>query len=338
MCTYRLLYAFTPDDERAVDDFLQANEGFHYFQAPAYFNVCLKTKRLRPFCMIAKQNDTVVGVLMGYRQLQINLPLIGFLTSRSVIIGGPVVGKHNEHIMNGLLEAYQTQRPKSLYTQIRNLVDTSSFRSVLERNGFIYDDHLDILVDLTQPEAVLWKAVHTKRRNEIRRAEKEGCLVMHQTSPEALEQCYAILTEVYQRAKLPLPEPGHFRAMLDQSTETTGLRLFTAVWNEKIIGCMLCFAWGDTLYDYYAGSYSRYYNKYPNDLLPWDVFRWAKANGFSRFDFGGAGKPGVLYGVRDYKKKFGGTLVNYGRYEQVHYPLLFGLATRLFTLWQRIKP
>lgn len=168
-------------------------------------------------------------------------------------------------------------------------------------------------------------------------AEKEGCTVVLNKNPEALTECYAILTEVYQRAKLPLPNYSHFDAIWQHTTDQIGLRLFTAMWEGQIIGCVLCLACGDTLYDYYAGAYSRYYSKYPNDLLPWAVIMWGKENGFSWFDFGGAGKPGVPYGVRDYKKKFGGSFVNHGRYEKNHYPALLAVANQLFTLWRAVK-
>lgn len=334
---YCLLHQLTPADEQAIYEFLQANEGFHYFQSPGYFKVCRVSKKLRPFYIIAKQAGRIVGVLLACQQRQISGPVVGFLTSRNIIIGGPVADNANRDVCKGLLQTYQCRGQKSLYTQIRNLHNTRASRAGFEENGFDYDDHLNILVDLSQSEEVLWKGVHTKRRNEIRRAGKEGCRVVRQTAPDALTHCYAILTEVYQRAKLPLPAFGHFKAMLDQSTETSGLRIFTALHDDKIIGCMLCIAWGHTLYDYYAGAYSRFYHKYPNDLLPWEVFQWGKANGFVWFDFGGAGKPNVPYGVRDYKKKFGGTLVNLGRYEQVHFPVLYRLATAGLILWQRLK-
>ena len=39
---------------------------------------------------------------------------------------------------------------------------------------------------------------------------------------------------------------------------------------------------------------------------------------FSIFDFGGAGRPNVLYGV---KIKDGRKLLNYCRYNLVHYPI-----------------
>ena len=48
--------------------------------------------------------------------------------------------------------------------------------------------------------------------------------------------------------------------------------------------------------------------------------------GFNQFDFGGAGKPNQHYGVRDYTLKFGGKLVNFGRYEIVHKKHLFKIG------------
>ena len=337
MYEYSILHWLTLADAEAITSFLETHDGFHYFQSPVFYNVCLSAKRSKPFYVIARHKGEIAGVLLGYRQLQTGVPVASFLSSRTLIIGGPVVTENNSLVVRGLLETYTTKARKSIYTQVRNLHDTTGFRAAFEEKGFQYDDHLDILIDLRGSEEALWKNVHSKRRNEIRRAEREGCSVVMHTSPETLAACYAILTEVYRRAKLPLPDFSYFEAMLQQSTETTGLRIFTAVWEGQIIGCMLCIAYGHTLYDYYAGAYSRYYAKFPNDLLPWEVMRWAKKNGFSCFDFGGAGKPDVPYGVREYKKKFGGMLVNYGRYEVIHFPMLFRLATRLFAVWKAMQ-
>ena len=100
---------------------------------------------------------------------------------------------------------------------------------------------------------------------------------------------------------------------------------------------MLALVYKNTIYDYYAGSLIEHYNKYPNDLIPWEVFKWGKNNGFTKFDFGGAGKPNIPYGVREYKKKFGGYFVNYGRYNKVHKKISYSLAKFMFWVWQKIK-
>ena len=334
---FRALTQLTPELDIQLTQFLEGCPGFHYFQSPGYFTVCRSSKKLTPVYILAWENQTIVGVLLYVKQVQINLPIAARLSSRTVIWGGPVVRDNAPEVIDGLLRLYQDKGPATLYTQVRNLVDTSAYQGQFIRYGFQYDEHLTILIDLTRSETELWQDVYPKRRNQIRRAEKEGCVVEKQESIPALKVCYAILQEVYQRARLPLPDFSHFESLHQQADARSGLRLFTVSWQGEVIGCMLCLAHGDWLFDYYAGAYSRHYKKYPNDLLPWWVMTWAKNNGFTNVDFGGAGKPGIPYGVRDYKKQFGGKLVNYGRYERVPHPRLFSLVSKAFRLWQRFR-
>jgi hypothetical protein len=61
----------------------------------------------------------------------------------------------------------------------------------------------------------------------------------------------------------------------------------------------------------------------PNDFLMWNVICWAHRNGYKYFDFGGGGKQGVPYGVRDYKMKYGCEIEDYGRYIYTHRPLAY---------------
>lgn len=325
----------TFDIENELSDFLTSCPGFHYFQSPRFFNGCRLSPKLTPGYVIARKDATVVGVLLYVKQVQTTRPVASFLTARTLIWGGPVVRNNAPAIVDGLLRVYLNTSPGTLYTQVRNLVDTSSYTDPFRRYGFHYDEHLTILIDLTRSETDLWQDVSTKRRNQIRRAQKEGCVAEEQTSLPALRASYAILEEVYQRARLPLPDFSHFEALLRQADQQSGLRLFTVRWQGEIVGCMLCLAHGTWLFDYYAGAYSHHYKKYPNDLLPWWVFTWAKKRGYTHFDFGGAGKASVPYGVRDYKKQFGGELVSYGRYERAQHPRLFALVSKAFRMWQR---
>lgn len=326
----------TTELDAEVSAFLANCPGFHYFQSPRYADVCRSSPKLTPGYIIARENSVVVGVLLYVRQVQLTGPVTSFLSARTLIWAGPVVRNDEPAIVNELLHFYVHTSPTTLYTQVRNLSDTSTYTNPFVRHGFRYDPHLTIHVDLTRSETELWQDVSTKRRNQIRRAQKEGCVAEEQPSLPALRASYAILKAVYQRARLPLPDCSHFEALYQQADAHSGLRLFTVSWQGEIIGCMFCLAYGTWLFDYYAGAYSHHYKKYPNDLLPWWVFTWAKEKGFTHFDFGGAGKPGIPYGVRDYKKQFGGELVSYGRYERTQYPRLFAVVTKAFRLWQRL--
>ena len=61
----------------------------------------------------------------------------------------------------------------------------------------------------------------------------------------------------------------------------------------------------------------------PNEVLTWELLRWGCENGFELYDFGGAGRPSQKYGVRDFKAKFGGQQVDYGRFKNIHSILLY---------------
>ena len=60
--------------------------------------------------------------------------------------------------------------------------------------------------------------------------------------------------------------------------------------------------------------------------LLWRVLEQGNMDGFKTYDFGGAGRPDQESGLRDFKAKFGGRLVAYGRNMKVHSPNLLRLS------------
>ena len=316
-----------------IESFVFAHPHANFFQSTYYHSVCQNSNKIESNYIVAYNQNIIVGILFVVTQYQFNLPVLKFLSSRNLIWGGPLVQNNDIEITEKLYIYYNKAFSNVIYTQIRNLVDTSYCMPLLKKNGFDYEPHLNILINLEAPIEELWKGVHSKRRNEIRRATKEGTTFAAKNDLASLIASHEILKEVYNRAKLPLPDLRYFEELFLNNS----LKIFTALHNEKIIGCMLCIAYKDILFDYYAGAYSKFYDKYPNDLLPWEVFKWAKEQGYKTFDFGGAGKPDIPYGVRDYKMKFGGELVNFGRYEKIYYPALFKIVSFGFKIYSNLK-
>jgi serine/alanine adding enzyme len=64
--------------------------------------------------------------------------------------------------------------------------------------------------------------------------------------------------------------------------------------------------------------------------------QWGAENGYRLYDFGGAGKPGEVYGVRDFKAKFGGRLVEYGRFTVTHAPIRIRLSKLGYRIYQQL--
>ncbi len=77
-------------------------------------------------------------------------------------------------------------------------------------SGYKSEKRINIIIDLSKDEDTLWKEVYSKRRNEIRRAEKNGITVKEFRDIDTLEKSYNILKEVYQRAKLPIADLSLF--------------------------------------------------------------------------------------------------------------------------------
>jgi lipid II:glycine glycyltransferase (peptidoglycan interpeptide bridge formation enzyme) len=82
----------------------------------------------------------------------------------------------------------------------------------------------------------------------------------------------------------------------------------------------------DVIFGWYGGVNRAFRSYTSSEILTWHILRWGAENGYRLYDFGGAGEPGKHYGVRDFKAKFGGNLVCYGRNTYVHSPTLFRLS------------
>ena len=318
-------------------DFVTAHPDGNVFHTPDYCKLMLSFDKIHPYAVAMMENDRVTGVLCGihYREYT---GIAGILSSRLVIMGGPLVAE-NDPERAGLMirEMDRLAEKQTIFTQYRNLSDVSPYSDRFAESGYEFEEHLNILVDLSKTDDQLWQEVHVKRRNEIKRGEKKGSVVREVTDPENFRLSYGVLDEVYHRARLPIPDFGYFDKVWHSLGKNGLFRCFGAFYDGHLIGTMYVLSFKDTLYDWYAGSYRSEYNKNPNDIIPWNIFLWGKENGYRRFDFGGAGKPGVPYGVRDYKKQFGGEFVNYGRYTRINKPFLFRISTIGFKVYQKVK-
>lgn len=346
MNTYKIT---TQIDRDKWSEFVSRHPDGNIFQSPELFDVFAHTHGYRPIAAAAVDDKgNIAGIVSAV--IQEHSPgIFRRLSTRAVAWGGPLInvnGKGNytrEHdaVLQTLLDHYDRLAGTSaIYSEYRNFRDQQNEKKLFQHSGYQYEDHLNILVDLTKSEEQLWKEIDHRRRNCIRRAQKEGTLFKDLTphiDVTEIDQIYNILDNVYRKAKIPLAHISLFQYAADILGKKDMIRFFGALNNGKIIGTLVALCYKDTIYDWYAGSSREYYHKYPNDLLPWNVFLWGKEKGYKIFDFGGAGKPGKPSGVRDYKKKFGGTFVDFGRYSKVHKPLLMKVAETGFHAWQKVK-
>lgn len=305
------------------------------FQTPEMYEIYKNTQNYEPIVIcIENDKNEILGILLAVIIKQ-HSSYLGFLTARSIILGGPLVKDDNEEILNEILVEYKKKiKGKAIFTQIRNIRDWNKTKYIFDKNGFVYEEHLDILIDLTQSVNDLWQSCTRDRRKNIKRG-LSSLEIKEINNLNDIDNIYKLIYSVYKRVKLPLPNINFFINSFVTLNKKGFIKIFGSFINRNLIGVRIVLCYKDLIYDWYAGADDSFLEYRPNDVLLWYIFLWGKDNNFKFFDFGGAGKPNKPYGVRDYKLKFGGQLVNFGRFELVHKPVLYRLGLIGFFIYKR---
>ncbi|PKQ66954.1 hypothetical protein BZG01_09130 [Labilibaculum manganireducens] len=324
-------------DRKSWSDFVRNNLHGNVFQTPQMYDVFEQTEGFTPILIAARKNGKISGVLLAVIQKEIK-GVPGILANRAIIRGAPLIDNEDEEVLNQILTKFNEKiQTKALITQIRNWADTSNYKSVFLQCGYRYQDHLNILLDLEQSEEVIWKNINREKRKSINKAYREGVRVELESPHADLTATYFILQELYKRIQLPYPDIDFFKKWQRNFDVEPRFLVFAAKWEKETIAFRYVLAYKNVLYISYAGALNKYYQKCANDLINWEVMLWGKENGYTVYDFAGAGSPHVPYGVRVNKMKFGGQTCNIGRYEKINRPILFFIAKFGFYLWKKIS-
>jgi lipid II:glycine glycyltransferase (peptidoglycan interpeptide bridge formation enzyme) len=151
---------------------------------------------------------------------------------------------------------------------------------------------------------------------------------------------YDILYDLYKyKVKKPLPSWEFFKQFYSISGEGRLGVILLVEYQGKIIGGIFApVTPGNTIYEWYVcGLDQQYKEVYPSVLATWAALEYAVNNNIPRFDFMGVGIPEREYGVRDFKIRFGGKLVNYGRFARINNKAFYALAEMGYNFLSLIK-
>ena len=273
---------------------------------------------------------TLKGVIVGYITRERNA-LKQFFTRRAIIIGGPLLDEHiSNEALSALLGAVApasrlspfASRP--IYIESRNFHDYSKWRNIFEANGFAYQPHLNFHVDTSSVE-VVDKNLGKSRKRDIRTTIRDGVTPVYQPTIDQVKEYYQILLNLYTtKVKTPLFSWNFF----EQLHRTEHARFILTEYQGRIIGGTVCVELpSKALYEWFAcGEDGVYDHIYPSCYATYLGIKFAAESGCQIFDMMGAGKPDETYGVRDFKAKFGGALVEHGRFLCIRKPLLYWIG------------
>lgn len=326
-------------DKKCWNDFVFKHPSGNIFQTPGFYQVYQNTKYYEPLVLgVYSNTNKILGILVSVVQKESN-GIIGFFSARSIIFGGPLVYNSDEEVLDLLLSSYKKIiNKKAIYTQVRNctILDEDN-KNIFAKNGFVFKDHLNILIDLKFSLDTLWKGIKRNRKDGINKASKQGFLFEACNHLNDISTFYYLLTETYKNIRLPCPDISFFEQINNHLTDYC--KWFILYHNDipKIILCALVYK--KNLYAFSIGiSQEDTFKKLrPVDLFYWEIIKWAVNKRLKYFDWMGAGHPQKEYGVRKFKLQYGGRTLNPGRYEIIHKNELYKIGKLGLGLWQNIQ-
>lgn len=304
-------------------DLLKASQFSSPFQTPGFFTFFNSVIGYSADVFAIEMNQKLTCLMVVTKQKESGIK--SWFSRRGIVYGGPLVDEINTKSLNFLNKSViDYYKRKLIYIEIRNYFDYSYFDTTFTDLGFKFVPWLNFQVNISTKEQLL-SSMSSSRARQIKKALKSGVVWKEAESVEEINDFYLILQELYiTKIKKPLFSKDFFIEFFKHQTGKYLLVLFEG----KVIGGIMCpILPGHAIYEFYVcGLDSEYKEQHPSIIATWAAMEYAIQNDIPVFDLMGAGSPKEQYGVREFKSRFGGNQVEYGRYLKLLNPSLYRIG------------
>lgn len=303
------------------NEFLHQQTCGSFFQSPDYVALFRECSNYKPIVMVAEDpGEVVTGILVAFI---ITDHFFGIPFQRILVLGGPVISESASDpagILRVLLSALKSRiPPKTVFVEIRNLQHWGEHATIFQDAGFTWHDHLNDILPV-HDENQVFPAIKPAKQRQIRRGIENGAIIRPAASVSEVEDLYTLLLDLYRnKVKKPLPPVALFKNFYEKIQLQNKGAVLIVKHKDQVIGGMVCpFSGNSTVHEWYICSVqNRLKHLYPGVLATWAGIDYAMQHKFRYFDFMGLGSPQKPYGVRDFKTKFGGEVINFGRWQLI---------------------
>jgi len=312
----------------------------NFFQSPEFLQFIEPVRGYKPFILLAVSAGPgkVCGSLLGVVQSD-GGAVKSWFSRRLIVWGGPILATTADTgaVVKILLQEMKKHaRGNAIFIEFRNFFDCAELQKVFESCGFRFLPHLNYLVKIDEASAVKGR-LSTNRKRQIKSSLATGAVITAPESDADIKAFYQLLKELYaEKVKKPLPGIDLFM----QFCKSPFAKTFLVKYEGKVVGGSAGPIYrGQVLYQWYVcGSNTAIQGLYPSVLATWAPIEYGLKHGYQKFDFMGAGRPGEEYGVREFKARFGGEEVCYGRFEMVLNQSLYRVGKLGLKVYQTIRP
>lgn len=330
-------------DREHWDTFVHEHPKGSVFHSSYMIDVFRGTKNYHPLFLAALDKTGEILAMVVSICVQTLPGPLGNLSSRAIFYAEPLCREdiRGAEALEVLLAEHDAKvRKKALFAEVRPLCAAGTEKAALARCGYVYTDYLNFLADLRRSKDELWHMMSKSCRAVIRRSQNRGVEVRDATTEQGVEILYDILRLSYIQAKVPLADKSLFVKALALLQPQNMIKISVAHYRERAVAAGVILLFKKKIYAWYGGlDRENIKTIFPAECLVWHEMEWGRQQQYQLYDFGGAGWPDKPYGVREFKAKFGGELVSYGRYNKVYSPWKLALAEKAYGLGRRmVKP
>jgi serine/alanine adding enzyme len=326
-------------DRERWSSFVEQHPNGSIFHTPEMFDVFQSTRGYAPLMLAALDSIGDVLALLVSVKVQTLPWIFGRVSSRALLYAEPICRGDEQGaaalkaIMN---EQDRRMRRSVLFTEVRPLTGDASERAALTQRGYEHEPYINFLSDVRLSPEELVRRMNKHGRRDLRAGQRQGMEVEDATCMAGVDALYPILQETFANARVPLADKELFVNALRVLTPREMMKLFLIKHEGITIAGTVILCHRDIVFFWYAGK-RRGYTLHAMEVIVFAMLEWAHFHDYRVFDFGGAGRPDEKYGVRDFKAKLGGEMVNYGRYRKIYSPWKFAIAERAYevsrSLW-----
>ena len=266
---------YADSDRERWDKFVRGEPVASFFHLSGWMRVIERTFGYRCCALYAERNGEITGVLPLF---QVKNWILGrCLISTPLAVYGGIASSDEETYLALLDHAKAMAHEQQVqYLELRN------HTGKIEPGFHANPRYVTFRCELSdEPDANL-KRLPRDTRYMIRKAQKAGLTVRHGT--ELSKEFYDLMALSLRRHGTPMFPESLFMGLIEELPGQIDVLIVYA--NEKPVSGVFTFMFGDTVLPYYAGASPEAPKLAANNLMYWELMRWAAEKGFRRFDFG----------------------------------------------------
>lgn len=182
------------------------------------------------------------------------------------------------------------------------------------------------VINLEDDVEVLWGKVHSKHRNVIKKAEKEGVVVVKGQSDKILEDYHSIDVETWERSRKKANGVGHLKEMVSRMKDQV---IVYIAYKDGEPQAGAVFFYNRAMCYYMYGASKNHAFSGASNYLHWTAIQDMKSASVKRYSFVGCrineDEDSKYHGIQRFKERFGGELLVGKRFKLIFKPAIYAL-------------